>query len=132
MNDRPTCPATKRDRFATVHQCAEAAGHDGYHETSDGFLFAEPSWEVGLRVRRYPVRSVRYDGETLAGIRELAEVVGIDDLGDKYRPLSVRLNNRPPDRILYPGEYLVQFSDGLIEHRTAERADVDFKEAVHV
>lgn len=115
------CPAARRDRFNTVHRCSLEPEHGGYHETVDGLLFADPGIDHGLRARKYPVQAVRYAGDTTAGIRELAEIVRIS--GDvTWAPLTVKVGPTFADiYTLYPGEWLVQFSDGSVEHYEADR-----------
>lgn len=120
------CTARKRDRHGTVHTCARPSHPAGYHETVDGLLFGPE--EANIRYTRIPVRVVRYTEGTTAGIRELAEVIQIS--GDvKWAPITVRVGPGIAGiTTLYPGEFLVQFDDGSVEHYEADKYEALFTE----
>ena len=120
---RAVCTASHRDRFGTIHECNLDSSHWGYHRTVDGLMFHD---EDQVRLRRVPIRAEKYLGKT-AIIRELAEVIEKPELsGVEWAPVTVKLNGQGVVT-LYPGEWLVQYDDGWVEHWASDRFDIRFE-----
>lgn len=123
------------DKWGTVHQCQGEEGHTGlcYEVGHRGrrLMWQGPGWRPGKWIRRVFVESaVRYDGTNAAELEQFGTVELSRELSSaEFVPLTLHLPARPrvDSFMIFPGQWVVRFSDGRVAWFDAQAFEREFR-----